>query len=97
MTTGKLSFCVLLSCCSLIGSPVLADEPIKFPGGRIAISHDGNNYDKDDYVAAAMNLALLRGTGLHDKLVHFDHSCHLKNKQSQYSEMLKSVQGAVKL
>ena len=67
---------------------------INFPGGRIALSHDGNNYDKDDYVASAMNLALLEGTGLKDKLVHFDHSCHLKNDQSQYEAMLESVYGA---
>ena len=68
---------------------------INFPGGRIALSHDGNNYDKDDYVASAMNLALLEGTGLKDKLVHFDHSCHLKNNPRQYEKMLESVYGAV--
>lgn len=69
---------------------------IQFPGGRIAVSHDGNNYDKDDYVASAMNLALLHATGLKDKLVHFDHSCHLVNKKARYDEMLDSVNGAVK-
>ncbi|KQC28691.1 3-keto-disaccharide hydrolase [Flagellimonas eckloniae] len=69
---------------------------INYPGGRIAISHDGNNYDKDDYVAAAMNLALLEGTGLKSKLVHFDHSNHLKNKDSQYMEMLESVTKGVR-
>jgi len=65
---------------------------INYPGGRIAISHDGNNYDKDDYVAAAMNLAILEGTGLKSKLVYFDHSCHIgKNLPERYSEMLESV------
>ncbi|MDW5289700.1 DUF1080 domain-containing protein [Formosa sp. PL04] len=64
---------------------------LNYPGGRIAISHDGNNYDEDDYVAAAMNLALLEGTGLKSKLVHFDYSSHLKNKNGQYMEMLESV------
>lgn len=68
---------------------------IRFPGGRIAISHDGNNYDKDDYVASAMNLALVAGLGMEDKLVHFDHSCHLKNDSRQYEKMQGSVNGAI--
>lgn len=69
---------------------------LNYPGGRIAISHDGNNYDKDDYVAAAMNLALLEGTGLKSKLVHFDYSCHIgENLTEQYNEMSKSVKGAI--
>lgn len=69
---------------------------INYPGGRIAISHDGNNYDKDDFVAAPMNLALLEGLGLKSKLVHFDHSSHLKNKDDQYTEMLESMNKGVK-
>lgn len=69
---------------------------VNYPGGRIAMSHDGNNYDKDDYVAAAMNLALLEGTGLKSKLVHFDYACHIgKNLPEQYSEMKKSIKGAI--
>lgn len=82
----------------LIGFSVCsqAQSPMKYPSGRIAISHDGNNYDKDDYVAAAMNLALIEGLGLKSKLVYFDHSCHLVNKTVQYDEMLESVDGAVK-
>lgn len=70
---------------------------VGYPGGRIAISHDGNNYDKDDYVSAAMDLALLEGTGLKSKLVHFDHSSHLKNKDDQYKEMLESVNEGTRL
>ena len=73
--------------------PCFAD--INFPGGRIAISHDGNNYDKDDYLSSAMNLALLEGLGLKGKLVYFDHSCHLKNKPKQYEKMQESVNGAI--
>lgn len=66
-----------------------------FPGGRIAISHDGNNYDQDDFVAAPMNLALLEAAGMKSKLVYYDHSCHLLNKPEMYEEMLESVNGAV--
>ncbi|WP_299668714.1 DUF1080 domain-containing protein [uncultured Polaribacter sp.] len=68
---------------------------VNYPGGRIAISHDGNNYDEDDYVSAPMNFALLEGLGLKSKLVHFDHSSHLKNKRGQYAEMLESMNKGV--
>ena len=84
----------LLSCSLflLVGlSAVQSYGQLNFPGGRIALSHDGNNYDLDDYVASAMNLALLEGTGLKSKLVHFDHSCHLVNKSGRYAEMLESI------
>lgn len=95
MKTKEHVLNTLLVCCLLLGSTASQSEAaINFPGGRIALSHDGNNYDKDDYVASAMNLALLEGTGLKDKLVHFDHSCHLKNNQMQYEKMLESVYGA---
>lgn len=70
--------------------------PGGFPGGRIAISHDGNNFDKDDILASAMHFALIAGLDLKDKVVHFDHSCHLKNKPERHKEMRKSVGGAVK-
>lgn len=87
----------LLMCSTLLFTLIIESShaSIKFTGGRIAISHDGNNYDKDDYVASAMNLALIAGLGMQDKLVHFDHSCHLKNIPSQYEKMQESVNGAI--
>ncbi|MDF7800415.1 hypothetical protein P4C99_13135 [Pontiellaceae bacterium B1224] len=94
METGVLRvlFCMgLLSCVAANSSRA----QVNFPGGRVAISHDGNNYDKDDYVAAPMNLALLEATGFKSKLVHYDHSSHLANKPKMYAEMLESVNGAV--
>jgi len=84
------------SCILIVLTQHACEAQIQFPGGRIALSHDGNNYDKDDYLAAAMNLALLQATGLKDKLVHFDHSCHLVNKDDRYEEMLESVGGSIK-
>ncbi|WP_185154194.1 family 16 glycoside hydrolase [Fulvivirga sp. M361] len=69
-------------------------RPFNFPGGRIALSHDGNNYDKDDFLAVAMNCAILDASGFKSKLVHFDHSCHIgKNLPERYSEMLESIEG----
>jgi len=97
MQTRKLTLASLLACCLFSGlTEIHGDDALNFSKGRIALSHDGNNYDKDDYVAAAMNLALIKATGLTDKLVHFDHSCHLKNKKNRYAEMLESVNGAAK-
>ena len=97
MQTLKFTLIALLACCLFSESTTAhGDDTINFSKGRIAISHDGNNYDKDDYVAAAMNLALIQATGLNDKLVYFDHSCHLKNKKRQYKEMLESVNEGAK-
>ena len=50
---------------------------IKAPAGRIAVVADGNSPDPDDLGGTAVSLALLRATGLEDKLVHYSHSCDL--------------------
>lgn len=92
-TKKKMKQNLIVLFLGLLGTSVVAQHKnsVDYPGGRIAISHDGNNYDKDDYVSVAMDMALLDGTGLKSKLVHFDHSSHLKNKEGQYNEMLESV------
>lgn len=79
----------------LLGITVHAQNTsFNFPGGRIALSHDGNNFDKDDFLAVAMNCAILDASGFKSKLVHFDHSCHIgENLPDRYSEMLESIQG----
>ncbi len=94
---GHLKITTVMFMAGLLWLPMRAQykNSMQYPGGRIAISHDGNNYDKDDYVAAAMNLALLEGMGLKAKLVHFDHSSHIgENLPAQYDQMLESVKGA---
>lgn len=50
---------------------------IKPPVGRIAIVADGNSPDPDDLGATAVSIALLRASGLEDRLVHYSHSCDL--------------------
>jgi hypothetical protein len=50
---------------------------IKAPLGRIAVVADGNSPDPDDLGGTAVSLALLRATGLENKLVHYSHSCDL--------------------
>ncbi|WP_299012554.1 hypothetical protein [uncultured Polaribacter sp.] len=47
------------------------------PKGRIAVVADGNSPDPDDLGGTAVTLALLRATGLANKLVHYSHSCDL--------------------
>lgn len=47
------------------------------PQGRIAIVADGNSPDPDDLGATAISIALLRASGLEDRLVHYSHSCDL--------------------
>lgn len=56
----------------------IASSPkIDPPPGRIAIVADGNSPDPDDLGATAVSIALLRATGLEDRLVHYSHSCDL--------------------
>jgi hypothetical protein len=50
---------------------------VNFPGGRIAMSFDGNHHDDDDIVALPMSLGLVHAAGLVDNLVHVEYSNHV--------------------
>ena len=52
-------------------------QNINPPEGRIAIIADGNSPDPDDLGGTAVSIALLRASGLEDRLVHYSHSCDL--------------------
>lgn len=52
-------------------------QKINPPAGRIAVVADGNSPDPDDLGGTAVTLALLRATGLENKLVHYSHSCDI--------------------
>ena len=45
--------------------------------GRIAISSDGNEHDKDDWAATPFSLALLAAKGLQDQLTLYTYSDHI--------------------
>ncbi len=63
----------------------------------IAIGHDGNMHDKDDFIATPMNIALLAEVGLWDKVVHFEYSNHIWDENAtSVKEMQASVNGALK-
>ncbi|MCB9557481.1 MAG: hypothetical protein H6707_15340 [Deltaproteobacteria bacterium] len=73
-----------------------SNPAINFPGGMVAISHDGNQHDSDDWGALAMNGALWWAAGLQQKIVHIDHSSHLgDNNSSMHQEMIASATGVV--
>ncbi|MFD2727646.1 hypothetical protein [Hyunsoonleella rubra] len=57
-------------------SPVWG-QTINPPKGRIAVVADGNSPDPDDLGGTAITIALLRASGLEDRLVHYSHSCDL--------------------
>lgn len=52
-------------------------QNINPPKGRIAIVADGNSPDPDDLGGTAVSIALLRASGLENRLVHYSHSCDL--------------------
>tara|TARA_R110002096_G_scaffold158404_1_gene323713 strand:+ start:3215 stop:4069 length:855 start_codon:yes stop_codon:yes gene_type:complete len=60
----------------LFSATVLAQQ-INPPNGRIAVVADGNSPDPDDLGGSAVTVALLRASGLEDRLVHYSHSCDL--------------------
>jgi hypothetical protein len=58
-------------------SSTLHAQKINPPIGRIAIVADGNSPDPDDLGGTAVSIALLRASGLENRLVHYSHSCDL--------------------
>jgi hypothetical protein len=63
-----------------------------FNTGRIAIDHDGNSYDTDDFGASAFDWGIIAGFGMQKKLVHFQHSDNLsKDDANQHANMIISA------
>ncbi|WP_242204074.1 hypothetical protein [Aestuariivivens insulae] len=61
----------------LLYNSIVYTQNINPPKGRIAIVADGNSPDPDDLGGTAVTLAVLRATGLENRLVHYSHSCDL--------------------
>lgn len=71
---------------------------INFPGGRIALSFDGNQHDPDDIVALPLSLALIDAAGLKDAVVHVEHSNHVcKNNPRLHNAMIASAAGMISM
>ena len=63
--------------------------------GRIALSHDGNFNDEDDWSAFPVVIALLDAYGVKDKLVHVDFNNIIQDNDPRFEkEMTASVLGA---
>ena len=81
--------------CLLLPIIVSAQDTIDRGNYFIAISHDGNIHDKDDFIASALNIAMLAEVGLWDKVVHFEYSNHIWDENpASVKEMQISVRGA---
>ena len=79
-----------------LNSVINLNAQINFPGGRIAILHDGNFRDPDDIGAMPMGLAILDHAGLADHLVYLEHSHFIGcNDEEMEQEMIKSLDGAI--
>ena len=68
---------------------------INYPGGRIALTFDGNLHDQDDWGASAFSLALIDAADLNDRVVHIDINNHLSQTNNNWeSQMRTSIYGA---
>ena len=71
------------------------NEPAKLIySGRLAVSHDGNIHDEDDWGALAFVWGIVASFGMQDQLVHVDHSCHLVDNTARgEKQMILSAEG----
>jgi hypothetical protein len=67
---------LLLFAGALLAFEASAQEVVKWHGGRMAITSDGNAHDPDDIGGTPMSLALMHAAGLGDRLVHVDYADH---------------------
>lgn len=70
----KIIFVLTLA---FVANAVFSSQKINPPKGRIAIVADGNSPDPDDLGGTAVSIALLRASGLEDRLVHYSYCCDL--------------------
>ncbi|MFC1765539.1 DUF5060 domain-containing protein [Planctomycetota bacterium] len=71
------------------------EEPAKLIySGRLAVSHDGNIHDTDDWGALAFVWGIVASFGMQEKLVHVDHSDHLVDNTARgEKQMILSAEG----
>ncbi len=68
---------VLFLALILLSSTTYSQDKISWPGGRYALTSDGNQHDPDDIGAMPMSIAMMCDAGFKDKIVHFDFANHL--------------------
>ncbi|GGW21924.1 Ig-like domain-containing protein [Arenibacter certesii] len=79
MKTKLILFALsLLTSYYTIGQSACTPIPeVKFPGGRVVMSFDGNVHDDDDIVAMALSAGLWWAAGLKDKVVQIEYNNHI--------------------
>jgi hypothetical protein len=64
--------------------------------GRIALSHDGNFNDEDDWGAFPVIIAILDAFGVKDRLAHIEYNNIIQDNDDQFErEMTASVLGVM--
>ena len=53
------------------------DPALKYPGGRMALSFDGNVHDDDDIIALPVSMGMIWAAGLKDKVAHLEYNNHV--------------------
>jgi hypothetical protein len=88
--------------CAISTAVMSLSAVINWPGGRLAITSDGNAHDKDDIGGTPMAIALMYSAGLAGKIVHVDYANHFlheghtgeANKLEMMNDMIASTEGA---
>lgn len=87
---------ILIAAAAFLAIPAFAAPNIDTSTYRIGASFDGNQHDKDDYLAAPMSIAIVAEAGIKSKLTHVDHSNHLGNNVASRETIMKNnVNGAI--
>jgi hypothetical protein len=77
--------------------PAFSQDVISWPGGRYALTSDGNMHDPDDIGAIPMSIATMCYAGVKDKIVHFDYANHLGlSNPAKLDEITESCTGVAK-
>ncbi len=104
MKTATIQILTIALAVCVTASTAFAEAVVKWPGGRMAVTSDGNAHDPDDIGGTPMTIAIMHAAGLLDKLVHVDYANHFAheghegaaNKPEMMNEMITSTEGAAK-
>jgi len=94
---GSVVWVVAIIGVLFLGAVACAAGPYGNEGfeGRIALSHDGNFNDEDDWGAFPVAIAILDAFGVKDKLVHIEYNNIIQDNNERFErEMTASVLGA---
>ncbi len=71
-------FFSLLSVSALFSQTTTTCDPaLKYPGGRMALSFDGNVHDDDDIIALPVSMGMIWAAGLNNKVAHVEYNNHI--------------------